>query len=477
MPNKQQIIQSLQNNLPFEPTSDQSILLGKIADFLTDPSPNCAFVLKGYAGTGKTSIVSSLVKTLPLFNIGFVLLAPTGRAAKVMSSYSGKAAYTIHKHIYRFKESISLGLHLQLSENNMANALFIVDEASMIAYSEPFGDEMPSQGRNLLDDLVEFVSLGHNCRLMFIGDSAQLPPVKLSESPALDISFLKASYHFDIYTMELTEVMRQAEGSGILANATKIRKLITSQTPKIPHFKTKGFKDIVRLQGNEMGDALQSVYSSDGIEQSIIICRSNKRANLFNQQIRNRILFQESEIAPGDILMVVKNNYFWLPNDSKAGFIANGDLIKILRARKLYELYGFRFMDICFQMLDYPDEPEVDARIILDTIHSESPSLTREQSQKLYEEILNDYMDIPSKAQRLKKIKTDPFYNALQVKFAYAVTCHKAQGGQWEHVFLEQGIGPDLSTINTEYLRWLYTAFTRATKNLFLINFADDFFK
>lgn len=473
---EKRISQAILENLPFEPTDDQRLLADKLAVFITDLSPNCAFVLKGYAGTGKTTILSSLVKTLPLFNLGYVLLAPTGRAAKVMSSYSGKPAFTIHKYIYRFKESILAGLSMQISENNHANTIFIVDEASMISYGDSYQEDQAFQGRNLLNDLVEYVAMGHNCRLMLVGDAAQLPPVRMPLSPALDIQFLKASYHFFIHHMELTEVVRQNQDSGILSNATKIRKLITSDKSQLPKFKLKGFPDIIRLQGNEMGDALQQAYYQQGIDQTIIICRSNKRANLFNQQIRNRILFQETEIAAGDILMVVKNNYFWLPNDSKAGFIANGDMVRINRIRKQYELYGFRFVDVSFHLLDYPDEPEIEARIILDTIHSESPALTREQSQKLFDEVQADYMDITSKAQRLKKVKTDPFYNALQVKFAYAVTCHKAQGGQWEQVFVEQGIGPDLSAVNTEYLRWLYTAFTRATSKLFLVNFAEDFF-
>jgi len=328
----------------------------------------------------------------------------------------------------------------------------------------------------LLDDLISYVFNGNNCKLIFIGDTAQLPPVGLDVSPALDVEFLKASYYFQLDWHELTEVVRQTENSGILSNATAIRNQIKMQSDGKPHFEIDGFKDIVRLGGDELEDALNSAYSKYGAEETMVICRSNKRANIFNQQIRARIRWQENELSTGDFMMVVKNNYFWLPEESKAGFIANGDIVELMSIGKIQEMHGFRFADVRMRMIDYPDEPELETRLLLDTIMSEAPSLSQEDNKRLYNSVSADYGDIADRRMRLKKVKEDGFFNALQVKFAYAVTCHKAQGGQWPCVFVEQGYLTD-EMINTEYMRWLYTAVSRASEKLYLVNFNKDFFE
>lgn len=465
----------LLQSFPFEVTSGQRTLFTKLSEFILNLNSDQIFVLKGYAGTGKTTIVHSLVKSLPAVNGKTVLLAPTGRAAKVLSNYTGKQAFTIHKKIYYRKPDNDGGMAFTLQQNLHTDTVFIVDEASMISNTGGLGTSGNFGGGSLLDDLISYVFNGNNCKLLFIGDTAQLPPVGLDVSPALDMDFLKASYYFQLDGFELTEVVRQTENSGILTNATSIRNQIKSQSGDKPHFEIDGFKDIVRLGGEDLEDALNSAYSKFGAEDTMVICRSNKRANIFNQQIRSRIRWQENEISTGDYMMVVKNNYFWLPDESKAGFIANGDIIELTSIGKIQEMHGFKFADVRIRMLDYPDEPELETRIILDTIMIESPSLSQEDNKRLYNSVSADYSDIADRRMRLKKVKEDGFFNALQVKFAYAVTCHKAQGGQWPCVFVEQGYLTD-EMINTEYLRWLYTAVSRASEKLYLVNFNKDFF-
>jgi exodeoxyribonuclease-5 len=466
----------LLQHFPFETTTGQRQLMTKLSQFLLGGNSHHIFVLRGYAGTGKTTLVSSLVKTLPALRGKSVLLAPTGRAAKVLAGYTGRQAFTVHKKIYIRRQTGDGGQAFHLQQNLHADTVFIVDEASMISNSGGLSQGGLFGGGSLLDDLVEYVFSGTNCKLIFIGDTAQLPPVGLDVSPALNIEFLRASYPFQLDWHELTEVVRQAEDSGILSNATALRSDILAGESSKPKFRLSGFPDMVRIDGAELEDALNEAYGKYGAEETMIVCRSNKRANIYNQQIRARIRWQESELSAGDFMMVVKNNYFWLPEESKAGFIANGDIVEILRVGRQQEMHGFRFADVRLRLIDYPDEQDLEVRLLLDTISSEGPALTNEQNKSLYESVLLDYSDVADRRLRAKKVKEDPFFNALQVKFAYAVTCHKAQGGQWPCVFVEQGYLTD-EMINTEYLRWLYTAVTRASEKLYLVNFNKEFFE
>ena len=428
-------------------------------------------MLCGYAGTGKTTLVSALVKTMAQLERRCVLLAPTGRAAKVFSSYSGRSAYTIHRWIYRQK-SILNGAQFVLSENRSVNTLFIVDEASMIANdgSSGFGTGA------LLDDLVEYVYSGRGCSMLLLGDTAQLPPVGELLSPALSAEYMRSMF-LDVTHVELTQVMRQLDGSGILQNATMLREIICSGgSGFLPQLQLKGFADITPVSGDELIEAIEGSYSSVGVEDTIVLCRSNKRANVYNEGIRRRILYREEELNHGDMLMVVKNNYYWrelLGKEDKSlldkiDFIANGDMAEIVRVGGVEEMYGFRYAEVTLSLVDYED-CEIDVMIMLDTLMSESPSLTREESERLFAAVWEDYPEIRSKRKRMEEIRKNPYYNALQVKYGYAVTCHKAQGGQWKHVFLDQGyVTADM--MNADYYRWLYTAFTRATEKLYLVN-------
>jgi len=467
---------SLLEEFPHETTEGQNQLMGELAVFLTISwkKSNALFILKGYAGTGKTTVVKALVNVLPALGKRTVLMAPTGRAAKVMAGYTGKQAHTIHRKIYFARTTKEGTISLKMQKNLHRQTLFIVAEASMIPHAMPVEGQLFSS-RNLLDDLFEYVQSGENCRLLFIGDAAQLPPVGLDYSPALDAGFLKKGYDLEIDSFELTEVVRQSKESGILMNATHVREQIMKQKIQFPMFKTEGFPDIYSISGSDLEEMLNQAYAGDGRENNVVVCRSNKRANIFNREIRSRILFLEGEITVGDCLMVVKNNYFWLPPDSTAGFIANGDIVEIVRIRKYEDLYGFRFADITIRFLDYPDEKELDVRIILDTLGSESAALTQEDNNRLFNTVMEDYSDVPSRRGRVEKVKVNPYFNALQVKFSYALTCHKTQGGQWETVFIDQGYLSE-QMLNTEYLRWLYTAVTRATKKAFLVNFQERFF-
>ena len=462
----------LLQKFPYKPTSKQQELYHLLVDFIFSQDTQSLFLLKGYAGTGKTSAISVLVASLWMTGKKAVLLAPTGRAAKVISGYSKRQALTIHKKIYFPKKQKNGSIDFVLQPNKHTNTLFIVDEASMIpdqAKNSTFFEH-----RSLLDDLISYVYSGNQCKLIFIGDTAQLPPVKLKISPALDSDRLTLDYHKNVKEIELDEVTRQHDGSGILANANLLRILIEHDANHM-QFDLK-YPDVIRLiDGYDIEDAIVSSYDHQGVEDTTFIVRSNKRANLYNQQIRSKVRGQENEIAVGDYVMVLKNNYFWLKDTSKAGFIANGDTCEITRMYAVKSLYGFRFAEVEVRMIDYPDEHPFDTVLLLDTLTSERPSLNYEELTKLYEAVREDYAHEKSKYKQLLAIKNNKYFNALQVKFSYAITCHKSQGGQWQTVFIEQPYLPE--GINREYLRWLYTAVTRAKETLYLIGFKNDYFE
>ncbi len=472
--NESEIRASLTGAFPFEPTTGQHELISRLSGFLFSADEKQLFVLRGYAGTGKTSMVSALVKVLPSLNFKPVLLAPTGRAAKVMAGYAGKTAKTIHKRIYFQKFTPDGRMVLTMQKNLFRRAVFIIDEASMIP-GEAMEQEQLFSAHNLLDDLMDYVFSGKDCRVIFIGDTAQLPPVGTKLSPALNARYLKSRYSVDIIEYELDQVMRQSLESGVLSNATGIRNMIGQEDPSVQVFNLNNQEDVQEVESDYLEDLLVGSYSGDKIEGSIIVTRSNKRANLYNREIRNRILYREYEIEAGDLMMIVKNNYFWLPENSEAGFLANGDIIEIMGVRNFEEVHGFRFADVTIRLLDYPDQQPLDVKIMLDTIMAETPSLSREDGRKLYLHVLQDYEDIPEKSKRAEKVRVDPYYNSLQVKFAYAMTCHKTQGGQWERVFIDYfRITPE--TLDTSALRWLYTAVTRSTDKVYLLGYPEHCF-
>lgn len=463
----------IKSKFPFQPTEKQDIVLLQLSDFIFNVKPNVLYLLKGYAGTGKTSIIGTIVSNLWQAKISAVLLAPTGRAAKVISNYSKKEAFTIHKKIYFPKKEKGGGVKFVMQPNKHRNTIFIVDEASMIP-DAPSDSKLFENG-SLLDDLMNYVYSGHKCKLLLIGDKAQLPPVKSDLSPALDAHKLDLNYNKNVKSLELDEVVRQEQDSGILANATELRAVLETSFYDSFKFNVKPFNDIVRLvDGYEIMDAINDSYSNDGYEETAIIVRSNKRANQYNQQIRNRILFNESELSAGDYLMVVKNNYFWIKPTTEAGFIANGDIVEVLEIFNIKELYGFKFAEVKIKMVDYPRMRPFETVLLLDTISAESASLTYEESNRLYQEVSKDYINEVSNYKRFLGVKNNKFFNALQVKFSYAITCHKSQGGQWNTIFVEQPYlseGPD-----RDYIRWLYTAVTRAKEKLYLIGFRDESF-
>jgi exodeoxyribonuclease-5 len=464
----------IKQQFPFTPTLKQTIVLQQLAEFILSKTPNALYVLKGYAGTGKTTIVGAIVSNLWKARKSAVLMAPTGRAAKVISNYSGKEAFTIHKKIYFPKKEKGGGVKFVLQPNKHKNTVFIVDEASMIPDTP--GDSKLFENGSLLDDLMQYVYSGHQCKLLLIGDTAQLPPVKLDLSPALDERTLALNYNKEVTRMELDEVVRQEQDSGILANATILRDTLTNNFFEAFKFNISGYEDIIRLvDGYEIMDAINDAYSDLGNEETAIIVRSNKRANLYNQQIRSRILFNENELSTGDYLMVVKNNYFWIKPTTEAGFIANGDIIEVLEIFSIQELYGFRFAEVKIRMVDYPRMRPFETVLLLDTINAETPSLPYDDSNRLYQEVMKDFETETSNYKKFLKVKGNKYFNALQVKFSYAITCHKSQGGQWHTVFVEQPYLPN--GIDKEYLRWLYTALTRAKEKLYLIGFKDDFFE
>ena len=458
--------------LSFDATFNQKKIIEKLSEWLADDDYRRIFLLNGYAGTGKTTIIAAFVAALNELGIKTILLAPTGRAAKVLSHYSHKDAYTIHKRIYRERTSGEFESKFSLDFNKERGAVFIVDEASMLSAGSVEGDIFGSG--NLLDDLVEYVRSGKECRLMLVGDDAQLPPVGDDYSPALDPVTLAQYGEVEYATMD--EVVRQTQDSGILFNATMLRCMLENRIFEIPHFDTS-FKDFQSLQGGELIEALQECYDRYGRDETIVITRSNKRANRFNDGIRRYNLSAEEEIESGDMLMVVKNNYHYAErdNESPMSFVANGDVVRLKRIRRFEEFYGFRFIDAVLEFPDY-DDYTMEVKVMLDTLASESPSLTREQSRTLFYEVEKDYEDIKSKAKRYRAIRENPHFNAMQVKFAYAVTCHKAQGGQWKAVFVDRCLFGD-EEMSKDMLRWLYTAITRATERVYLVNFDERFFE
>ncbi len=463
----------LKEKFPHEPTPMQLVALQQLSDYVLSDEKERLFLLKGYAGTGKTTIVGTLVSNLWRTSMKAVLMAPTGRAAKVMSNYSNTQAFTIHRKIYFPKKQSGGGVQFVLAPNKHRNTIFIVDEASMIP-DTPADSKLFENG-SLLDDLMMFVYSGHNCKLILIGDTAQLPPVHLDLSPALDEGKLGLNYNKEVTKLELDEVVRQSEDSGILVNATLLREQLAGTFFEGFQFDVNPFTDIVRLiDGHEILEAIDSSYSENGKEETTIIVRSNKRANLYNENIRQRILYLENDIATGDFMMVVKNNYFWLKPTSEAGFIANGDIIEVLEIFAIKELYGFKFAEVKVQMVDYPNQPPFETVLLLDTIMAVTPSLSYEDGNRLYQEVMKDYEHETSKYKKFLGVKNNKYFNALQVKFSYAITCHKSQGGQWNTVFVEQPYLPN--GIDKEYLRWLYTAVTRAKEKLYLIGFKSDFF-
>lgn len=463
----------IKSKFPFQPTVKQDVVLMQLSEFIFNKEPNTLYLLKGYAGTGKTSIIGTIVTLLWHSKKSAVLLAPTGRAAKVISNYSNKEAFTIHKKIYFPKKEKGGGVKFVMQPNKHRNTIFIVDEASMIP-DIPADSKLFENG-SLLDDLIQYVYTGHQCKLLLIGDKAQLPPVKSDLSPALDEKKLDLNYNKNVTSIELDEVVRQEKDSGILDNATELRAVLESSFYESFKFNINGYQDIVRLiDSHEIMDAINDSYSNNGYEETAIIVRSNKRANLYNKQIRNRILFNESELSAGDYLMVVKNNYFWIKPTSEAGFIANGDIIEVLEIFSIKELYGFKFAEVKVRMVDYPRMRPFETVLLLDTIDAESASLSYEESNRLYQEVAKDYEGEPSNYKRFMGVKKNKHFNALQVKFSYAITCHKSQGGQWNTIFVEQPYlpnGPD-----RDYIRWLYTAVTRAKEKLYLIGFKNDSF-
>ena len=462
--------QQIKRNFPYKPTEEQENAVKSFAEFLFSPSADSVFLMKGYAGTGKTTLTSALVRTLDSLQRKVILLAPTGRAAKVFSGYAEHPAYTIHKKIYRQKVFSNETDNFVANQNLHRNTLFIVDEASMIA-NEGLSGASFGTGR-LLDDLIEYVYSVPGCSLMLVGDTAQLPPVGEEQSPALSVPVLQG-YGLEVTECLLTQVVRQAADSGILYNATLLRHSIMKDACfGLPSVRIGKFPDVKVIQGGDLIEAISDSYDKVGMDETIIICRSNKRANLYNRGIRNTILYREDELNAGDVLMVAKNNYFWGADCKELDFIANGDVAVVRRVRRVREMYGFRFADVVLRFPDY-DDLELEVTLLLDTLHTDFPSLPREQGEKLFEAVFEDYAHLSSKRERIKKIKEDPYYNALQVKYAYAVTCHKAQGGQWQRVFLDQGYLTD-EMVSPDYYRWLYTAFTRATETLYLVNWPKE---
>tara|TARA_B100000530_G_scaffold295416_1_gene213760 strand:+ start:123 stop:1529 length:1407 start_codon:yes stop_codon:yes gene_type:complete len=462
------LIEKLKLNFSHKPNSEQNKILLKLVEYITTLGNRSIFLLKGYAGTGKTTLISALVKSLPSIGKRSVLLAPTGRAAKVLAKYSKKKSSTLHKKIYWIRTTKNGNTFITLKENLHTNTIFIVDEASMIPEDAKDGINK----RSLLEDLIKYVYEGIDCKLILIGDTAQLPPVNLDISPALDENNLDKKYQKQIIHQELKKVVRQEKNSMVLENATNLRELIEGNIKKLPKIKLN--QEVVRISsGDELQECIEKSYGNSGVENTTIICRSNKRANQYNNRIRSEILWQEDIISAGDVLMVVRNNYFWLDEKSEAGFLANGDIIEVTRIKEIIERYGFKFAKASIRLMDYENENEIDTILLLDTINSESPSLKYDEYKKLYTEVGLDY-----KGQKdiNKKIKENEFFNAIQIKFGYSITCHKAQGGQWKNVFIDIGYFKK-EMLDKNYLRWLYTAFTRSTENLYLIGFNNEFFE
>lgn len=465
------IYNNLCKNLGNIPTGDQSDALKKIASYICDNNNDNIFLITGYAGTGKTSVISSIVKTLDLLRMRSILLAPTGRAAKVLASYAGHQAFTIHKKIYRQKSSKDGMGNFALDRNLHKDTFFIVDEASMISNSS--GDASLFGSGRVLDDLIEYVYSGTECKLIIVGDTAQLPPVGSAVSPALDVKAL-GEYGFGLISTDLTQVVRQSENSGVLMNATKVRLQVAENNLVHPSIDHINYNDTLRLTGDELIDEISVAYGTCGMEGTIIVVNSNKQANRYNQGIRNRVLFKEEEISTGDMVMVVKNNYFITNEEDGVGFIANGDIAEVRKIKKYEERYGFRFADMVLKFTDY--NLEVESKVMMDVLHLDTPALPSEKNKELFQNVLADNLHIRSRRKQFEAVRNDPYFNALQIKFAYAVTCHKAQGGQWERVFIDQGMF-NRNEITMDYLRWFYTALTRSTDKVYLVNFGEDWFK
>lgn len=461
----------LRKKLEFNPTPAQEKLIPFISEFIINPSERRVLIIKGFAGTGKTSMIKAIVKSLSEFSINSFLLAPTGRAAKVISKISGSNAYTIHKKIYRQRQTSNPFGKFELDFNKHKDSVFIVDESSMINDSA-INNSIFGTG-NLLDDLLQYVYSGRDNKLILIGDSAQLPPVGMNLSPALDRKNLE-KYGFQAKDYFLKDIVRQAANSGILYNATVLREILSKRDIDLPKLKTKEFDDIERVSGEDLIEKIDDAYSKYGMDEVLIVCRSNNRAYKYNMGIRNSILYREEEISAGDNIMVVKNNYLWADDTKEIDFIANGDIAEIIRISKYEELYDFKFAELDLRFIDYADT-EISAKVILNSLHSESAALSADDYKKLFDNVAEDYIDIRNKRKRFLKLRENPYLNALQIKFAYAATCHKAQGGQWDCVFVDQGYIPD-DKPDKDYIRWLYTAFTRAVKKISLVNFKDDFF-
>lgn len=463
-------IEKINENFAFDFTADQRSAVAKIVDFLYSRSNNQVFLLKGYAGTGKSSLIGSLVKTMSQFNQKAVLLAPTGRAAKVFSSYAGQPAFTVHKKIYRMDKFTEGPGIFSLAENKHKHTLFLVDEASMIS-NDNSEFSIFGSGR-LLDDLMEYVYSGEGNRLLLIGDTAQLPPVQQEFSPALDEKTIE-SFFFEAVTCTLTEIVRQSEKSGVLVNATMLRNALQNGfTTDFPKFNVDTFNDVKKITGTELIDEISSAYNRDGMEETIVISRSNKRVNAYNMGIRNTVLYREEELSPGDLLMITKNNYHWVSDVGNVDFLANGEFVEVVRVRREETMYGFRFCNVLLRHKDYGVEFE--AKINLDCLHTEVPGLTRVQNEQLFAAVMEDYVDIPRKSARYKKVKENPYFNALLVKYGYAVTGHKAQGGEWKNVFLDLGY-VNKSHMGDNFYRWLYTSITRSSQMLYLVNLTNDF--
>lgn len=464
---------NFRQQIPFELTHSQSMALEQLTEFVCSPADNQIFILNGYAGTGKTTLVSALVRTLKMFQKRCILLAPTGRSAKVFSVYSGQKAYTIHKCLYWTKSKDGIR-EFTRRPNRCPNTLFIVDEASMIADSTSDGPVFGA--RSLMDDLFSYIFEGHNCQLLLVGDAAQLPPVHYDESPALSIEYIQRNFDLSAHSATLTDVTRQTQDSGILYNASQLRLKMEENAFSFPIFAAPTFADVQRINGGDLEELLNSLYSHHDCDEIVTITYSNKRAYRYNQEIRHRVLYREERLCTGDFVIAVKNNYFWIKDDNEVGFIANGDNMEILSINKIEELYGFRFADVTVRLCDYPNHDSIDIKVIVDSLESEEAALSNVQSNQLYEEVAKDYADIPTKRERYLKMREDPYLNAVQIKFSYALTCHKTQGGQWPVVLLDQGIIKD-GVPDKSYFRWLYTALTRASQQVYLINFADELFE
>ncbi len=472
----QQEIKGIHGHFGYPPTDDQEMAMRHLAAFGISTKNNPMYLLKGYAGTGKTSLISAFVNLLHETGRRFVLMAPTGRAAKVLAQYTGFSSYTIHRRIYYSAVDKDGRRKLTLSQNKMSNTVFIVDEASMVS-DYTLDKSMMTSGGSLLDDLMQYVFAQNGNKLLLVGDTAQLPPVGLDISPALDVDYLQGAFNLTAFSFEMREVMRQALDSGILKSATFLRRKIEENRAEPPFFLYKNFKQDVHIieDGYALEDLMQTAFSGNEDTGSIVVTRSNKSANLYNQQIRGRIQLRESILDAGDNLMVVKNNYFWLSPDAKAGFIANGDLAQVVRVNQFEELYGFHFAEAEIRLPDYPEEKELTVKLLLDTLDAPGPDISGEEQRRLFDEVERDYMSIPQRRKRLAAVKKDPYFNALRVKYAYAITCHKTQGGQWPVVFIDQGYVNE-EQVDKEYMRWLYTAFTRATRTVYLMGFNPAFF-